>query len=298
MTCTQTSLESEDRQHASRPVGGGTQALSTRKVPPAEDDSYAEGWDMAGFSYDDGDRLVGRASVVLPPEASERLSRIDDRICRLSGTEPLERWTVPSMISAAVLERTGHMRHFPQHITSIRGGEWHSGRVGTDAYLLPAACLHLYPILSNSCNSSRVLTTRATVYRYEDANWDGVVRLWEHTVREFVASGDREFVIGWLERMADDALELAESMASARVIPSTDSFFPSEENSLKAEYQRRTKSKHELRVAIGNAEVAVASFNYHGTHFSRAFGFDRSATVVTGCVGFGLERWLAFAQGL
>ena len=39
-------------------------------------------------------------------------------------------------------------------------------------------------------------------------------------------------------------------------------------------------------------ELALASFNYHGFHFSMAFDFAKNGTIVTGCVGFGLDRWI------
>ena len=39
--------------------------------------------------------------------------------------------------------------------------------------------------------------------------------------------------------------------------------------------------------------LALASFNSHGTHFSGPYQFDNGNQIVTGCVGFGLHRWLA-----
>lgn len=54
------------------------------------------------------------------------------------------------------------------------------------------------------------------------------------------------------------------------------------------------KTKQELVASINGKEVALASFNFHGNHFSAKFNFEGDRNIVTGCVGFGLERWISF----
>jgi hypothetical protein len=51
--------------------------------------------------------------------------------------------------------------------------------------------------------------------------------------------------------------------------------------------------EHELELAIAGTRVALASFNCHHWHFSTEFAFDADGPVVSGCAGFGPERWLA-----
>ncbi len=57
--------------------------------------------------------------------------------------------------------------------------------------------------------------------------------------------------------------------------------------------QRQQALKFEIEVQIGGPEpTAVASFNYHQTHFGEAFGIELADGGVahTACLGFGLER--------
>lgn len=57
-------------------------------------------------------------------------------------------------------------------------------------------------------------------------------------------------------------------------------------------------SKYELRLNINEKkDIAVGSFNLHGMAFTSAFNIRvrNCKNAVTGCVGFGIERWvLAF----
>ena len=242
------------------------------------------------------DPIAGIASLMLSSDDFDRIEAIDRRICSLATQYSPERWIVPSLISDDVLRRTGHLQYFPHQITHLAPPASACKASPPRAYLLPAACLHFYPKLATmDYQPERVLTTRASVFRFENGKWDGSVRLWEHTVREFVAVGDPIFVGAWLKQMSIDALTLAQVTAPARLVPSTDSFFHNKTNLARREFQRRLQTKHELMVRIAGTDTPVASFNYHGSHFTKAFGFDRSGTVVTACVGFGMERWLLFA---
>lgn len=57
-------------------------------------------------------------------------------------------------------------------------------------------------------------------------------------------------------------------------------------------------SKYELLLKYSSKKsIAVASFNIHGTAFTQPFNIKikNIETPVTGCAGFGIERWvLAF----
>jgi len=64
-------------------------------------------------------------------------------------------------------------------------------------------------------------------------------------------------------------------------------------NHAKARVQQDNARKHELTADIAGTRVALAPFNYHHRHLSTEFAFDADGTVVSGCAGFGLERWLA-----
>ncbi|MGH9226673.1 MAG: aminoacyl--tRNA ligase-related protein, partial [Acidimicrobiales bacterium] len=53
-------------------------------------------------------------------------------------------------------------------------------------------------------------------------------------------------------------------------------------------------TKHELVFAGSGGDLALASVNLHHDHFGRAFDIRMgTAPAHTGCLAFGLERWLA-----
>jgi hypothetical protein len=100
-------------------------------------------------------------------------------------------------------------------------------------------------------------------------------------VRETLAYTKKAAMILAANLVADPALVVAQ-----------DDFFPSIRNHAKARVQQGNARKHGLTADFAGTRVALASFNYH-RHFSTEFAFDADGTVVSGCAGFGLERWLA-----
>lgn len=59
--------------------------------------------------------------------------------------------------------------------------------------------------------------------------------------------------------------------------------------------QLMENSKYEIRLNVSEKDqISTTSFNLHGTAFSHPFNISISEVdeVVTGCVGFGLERWV------
>ena len=60
-------------------------------------------------------------------------------------------------------------------------------------------------------------------------------------------------------------------------------------------YQKMEKSKYEVRVSYDKDHtLAAASLNLHGTAFTSTFHIKVEGTdyPVSGCVGFGIERWI------
>jgi seryl-tRNA synthetase len=222
------------------------------------------------------------------------------------GQNP-EEYHIPALIDGEILQRCGYFTSFPHHLTVVGyvRKENYQDVVAqkevkkeytevADKYLTPAACLHVYPMLEGRSITQKVITTKARVYRYEGENFKGLTRLWDFTVREIVLVGRKEFVISMQEELKQKALEFAQTITEkSKIVCANDPFYPSKQNILKANIQKENSQKFELLFPIQGEEVAVASFNYHDTHFSRAFSFDSDGQIVTGCVGFGLERWIA-----
>lgn len=224
-------------------------------------------------------------------------------VLSLGGKE----YYVPSMISREILEKCGYFNSYPQHLTAaahvdreyyddvVKSQTVQKGQIKLeDQFLTPAVCLHLYPMLEGEIIDDRAVTMFGRVYRYEDGGFDGLIRFWDYAVREIVFIGSPDYVKEKLEVMEDETKRLVERMdLPAEIREAHDHFYPSEKNKLRKKIQIANQTKDELLVFIDGKEVAISSFNYHGTHFSKVFHFDNNNKTVTGCVGYGLERWVA-----
>lgn len=235
------------------------------------------------------------------------MNHLDQTFKSLINDFDYEEYHIPALIDGSVLEKCGYFSSFPQHLTvaaytdekyfeSIVNEKKVSSEYlrSSHKYLTPAACLHIYPMLEDSLPENKVITTKARVYRYEGARFTTLTRLWDFTVREIVFVGTPEFVQEKLNILKERVLAFAQKItASARINNASDHFFNSQENKIKSKIQKVNSLKFELTVPIKDIDVALASFNSHHTHFSRPFQFDQEGQIVTACVGFGLERWIA-----
>lgn len=162
-------------------------------------------------------------------------------------------------------------------------------------YLRPAVCLKLYPLFTDkTIDENFIINTCGYAYRNENYIEDGI-RLNEFRIREIVFFGTEEFVNGCLIEAKNKAFDLAIKVFGEEktcIMDANDNFFPNDINKKLGQYQRANHTKQELVVKIGNHDVACASVNYHGDSFSKKFNFDSHGKIVTGCIGFGLERWI------
>ena len=225
---------------------------------------------------------------------------------RFADGYKIHEWDIPALLEEEILKKCGYFISMPHQLTSvgyinpkdikniIDGCEIKNGNIlKSHYYLTPAACLHLYPIIGERSLVNEVVTTKARVYRYENENFVSGQRLWDFTVREFVAVGETEYVKSFLEDFQQKATSLCSKInLKCDLKISSDLFYPHKLNEMRKKMQRVNKQKVELVVNSRGKELALASFNYHGFHFSKAFDFAKNGTVVTGCVGFGLDRWI------
>ena len=256
--------------------------------------------------------LQRSAYTCLFAEQAAPLVRLDELARNCIKAEDLEEWQVSSMIDEADLVKCGYVSGFPSQLTvaaTISEDSYEhivsSRKIGSEdlchrhMHLAPAACLNIYPMMGHHrADHDRAVTTLATVYRYEPQGFSGLVRLWEFKVREVIFAGSRSYVAS----MIDDAIHAGRQLAGClgvetRIVEASDHFYPTHENRVRQQMQMRLALKRELVTVLDDREVALASFNLHGTHFSAAYGFDHDNSIVTGCVGFGLHRFLAATNG-
>ena len=245
------------------------------------------------------------AYICLFGTGTEMLNDLDQKLKEfIKGQKTIE-VHIPSLISGEVLEKCGYFETFPQHLSAVCSlkpedrTEWNRKNITTndlaihDYYLTPAACVHIYPMLEKKCEIETCYTTLESVYRYENGRFQNPERLWEFTVREFVFVGSPKYVMEMLDFMQRKALLLAKKyFPEATIEAAYDNFYPSAQNKIKTKMQMANHMKDELVVNYDNRMIAIASFNYHKFHFSKPFKFDKNSSIVSGCVGFGLERWL------
>lgn len=259
------------------------------------------------FSFDQ------KAYICLFGAETEMLNNLDQKLKEfIKGKKSIE-VHIPSLISGEVLEKCGYFETFPQNLSAVCSLKsegktiWNRRNITTndltihDYYLTPAACVHIYPMLEKKCEIETCYTTLEAVYRYENGQFQDPERMWEFTVREFVFVGPSKYVIEMLDFMKNRAIQLAKEYFPEAVIEAAyDNFYPSTQNKIKTKMQMANHMKDELVVNYNNRRIAIASFNYHKFHFSKPFKFDKNSSIVTGCVGFGLERWLLcmFERGI
>lgn len=157
--------------------------------------------------------------------------------------------------------------------------------------LTPAACYHCYLRYQGVfLDGPLFLTTRATCFRRE-ATYTPLERLWSFSMREIVCIGtlgevetflaaQRAVVTAFVHRIG-----LASEWKAA-----TDPFFRAAQNP-KHLAQRLDPVKAEL---VFDDRLAIASVNMHRNYFGEAFEITRAGEpAYSGCVAFGLERWIA-----
>lgn len=241
-----------------------------------------------------------------------RLATACDRaFALLAGAWDAEPEEHPAFLDAVTLQAVDYLASFPQLATfpvSLDADEANlaafAGRDPLDAdgavrlartapvreVLTPAACYHVYPHhRGERLDAARYVTLCATCFRRE-SRYEPLRRQWSFRMREVVCLGTRAEVTRFLARTraAVDAL-LGELELPVTWEVATDPFFRPAANP-RYLAQRLRPTKHE---ALFDGDLAIASVNLHEDHFGAAFGISRGdRPAVTGCVAFGVERWL------
>jgi seryl-tRNA synthetase len=237
----------------------------------------------AGFTaLDDGRvRLHGTAAALC--------RWFDDQFLRMALEAGATECRFPATIPRETLARAGFLDAFPGGATAL---VQHAS--SGDYLLCPAVCYHAYAWLGGSRLDAPVtLTAVHTCFREADRAAATSSRLWEFTMREVIFAGSADWVDArrdeWTERIGTFAADL---QLRGAIEPASDPFF-GDAGRGKRLLQQLKGLKLELRVDCGEARIAVASFNRHGTFFSSRFAFTLAGggEAHSACVAFGIERW-------
>lgn len=159
-----------------------------------------------------------------------------------------------------------------------------------DFVLPPAACYHVYPTLCKKLTDGPCeLAVHSFCYRNESS--PGPLRLRLFRMCEMVRLGTPSDVKIWLDQWRRKSIEgLGELGVEAELVAASDPFF-GRGSRVKMGIQRALGLKSEL-VAKDRPGVAVASVNYHSSHFGEAFRIEAPDGTIahSACVAFGLER--------
>ncbi|WP_282938832.1 hypothetical protein [Paenibacillus sp. RC67] len=231
----------------------------------------------------------------------------------------------PAVIHADTLNKTNHFTSFPEHIhflthlredldiietfsQSIReaGGWKQDGPLDLNATMPkpkftmnPSTCYHCYEGLQNETLEGEgvIVSAISKCHRFESRNHSDFGRLLDFSMREIIFVGKPEFVKENRLRSIEYIKELAvEWNVDSMLEIANDPFFTNDFQT-KASFQRNQEMKYELRLTVPyvNKSIACSSINFHSNTFGTAFNIKMGKrNAVTGCVGFGIERW-AFA---
>ena len=242
------------------------------------------------------------------------LRRMEREIAMLAHRDAPEEWSPAPALAMQSLQRADYFASFPFWLTAashLPDDESALERIATadepivaargaaestDVALPPALCYHVFERLAGRrLTTTRLVTLNGTCWRHERARLAPLERQWAFTMREIVCLGDGDAVEDFRQR----GMRLAGALASrldldAGFLVATDPFFAPTARG-KAIVQRVKSLKHELALPIGGERsTAAASFNNHEQFFGEAFDITlaNGEPATTGCVAFGLERWL------
>ena len=233
--------------------------------------------------------VTGDGQVTLAGVGLEILEAVDDTVVRWAQELGAPEHRYPSLIDPSVLERAGQAvatRVVPSAAPDRSGA------------LSPAVCYHAYPELTGKTlgPAPTVLTARGHCYRYEDGRYVPLERLWEFTMREIIVLGSRDQVEHTRQALVRQVTSFVEMMdLDATIETATDPFFTAGDEGRRL-MQQAGALKYELRLTVDPAgrAIAAASFNHHHDFFGSRFAIQLGdeASAHSGCIAFGLERWV------
>lgn len=257
---------------------------------------------------------IGDSAVILKGAALFLFDFFDSEFNNLAmrlGAVPRQ---YPVLLPVEAYKKTGYLHNSPQYATFCCDARENISmlealeenidsedifkRLQKPHYALsPSACFHTYLEYQNKkMEEMSVFTFKQNVFRNEGRlNYKQIGRLRDYHVREIVFFGDNAFVTQRRNEAIHYSIELLKKWEMVgEILVASDPFVMPKMQKYK-KIQLLENSKYEIRLNVSeNEQISAASFNLHGTAFSYPFKISISKVdeVVTGCVGFGLERWV------
>lgn len=252
---------------------------------------------------------VSSGLATLGPEALDVIRLVERQIAQWASEIGAREHAYPALVSVEELSRVDYFENFPHLGTmacTIRHDRLESeysnrkalranipGADLDDArFVLPsAACYSAYFSLRGRVLAQPTyITTLARCFRNE-REYVALKRLWSFQMRELVCIGDAQTV----QQHVSSFRARIEAFTRALGLPltiavATDPFF--DRSSSRAKMQQLFPVKEEF---VYGGDLAIASVNFHRNFFGERCEIklaDGSAAF-TGCVAFGLERWLS-----
>lgn len=229
----------------------------------------------------------------------------------------------PAIIHCDTLNKTNHFTSFPEHMhflthlredldviegfsQSIRdAGGWSeespldlNATMPKPKYAMnPSTCYHCYEGLQDETvdGDGIVVTAISKCHRFESRNHTDFGRLLDFSMREIVFVGKPDFVKQNRLKSVEAIQELAQEWnVDCYLEVANDPFFTNDFQ-VKASFQRNQEMKYELRLTVPylDKSISCSSVNFHSNTFGNAFNIKAGKrSAVTGCVGFGIERWV------
>ncbi len=252
--------------------------------------THAERYESCGATLPEGLHWHDHGQATLTGALLDYRERLDAALAGLAATLGATALGPSPCLPPGVADCCGYLSSFPHHASLASPYQRDDSDGAVDASVLtPAACYHVYPLLAGRyLFDATVYTLRATCFRHEEA-FRPLERQWAFTMRELVCAGTRLEVESFLGRLRRTVECWSRSLGLRGVFrQATDPFFDPG-NSPGWLAQRL----HPLKIELQVDGLAIASFNLHQTHFGETFDISRDGTTAwTGCVAFGLERWL------
>jgi hypothetical protein len=267
----------------------------------------------SGIAFEAGEGQVGFGEPLI-----SLMDYFDQRVKRIALNMPnAQEYCYPTLLPISVLEKFGYFASFPQFIMFVTRlhndldvyrafrADYATHQKITPALfshcqnhdycLPPTMCYHTYhQMRERQLDQNRVVTAKGKSFRFESKYYRGLERLWDFTIREIVFLGTREFVLNCRQAFMQQAFALMEEFGlSGYCDVANDPFFVAQDTASKIFSQRMMELKYELHLNIAEEPtIAVASFNFHENFFGQSFQITQGnqSPILTGCVGFGLER--------